>query len=318
MENNRNKTVAVVVCTYNGEKYLKAQLDSILSQTYPIHQIIIQDDGSTDSTMQIAQDYAAKYAHIEVRKNAKNIGFNENFRTATLRANADFIAISDQDDVWYAEKIEKQVTAIGENDICFCCHHRGVTPEKTVYVTPQYSLKALLFNGFAGHTMLLRKDFAQNKANWLGYIHYDWSLAIHAQLQRGIVRIDEPLNWHRTHAMSAIAQENKAHGVDNTNIPKTAPYRYGYSNYRRLQRKENWQKLYQLIYEQAASKDPVAHKMVGWMLKKDCISLMRLCFFCARYRKEIYYNQNAKGIMGWVRGFFYPFIFAYNNVQYDL
>lgn len=47
----KNPTVAVVMCTYNGEKYLREQMDSILAQTYPIHEIIVQDDRSTDGTM---------------------------------------------------------------------------------------------------------------------------------------------------------------------------------------------------------------------------------------------------------------------------
>lgn len=312
------KTVAVIVCTYNGAKYLREQVDSILNQTYPISEVIIQDDGSTDDTMKITEDYAAKYANVQVFRNKKNLGFNANFELAAMRATSDFIAIADQDDVWYPTKIEKQVAAIGEKDICFCCHHRGKSREKTVYVTPQYSLEALLFTGFAGHTMLLRRSFAQNHANWISYIHYDWSLAINAQLQRGIVRIDEPLNWHRSHPESAIAQENKAHGIDNSKLSKTEPYTKGLSNYRRLQKKENWQQLYTFIYRESKNCQPLAHKMAGLMLRKGMVSLVKLCYLCAKNRKTIYYNEGAKGVKGIVRSFFYPFIFTYHNVQYDL
>lgn len=53
-------TVAVVMCTYNGEKYLRQQLDSILAQTYPIQELIVQDDCSTDTTLAILQEYEAK------------------------------------------------------------------------------------------------------------------------------------------------------------------------------------------------------------------------------------------------------------------
>ena len=55
------KTVSVVMCTYNGEKYLREQMDSILAQTYPIHEIIVCDDCSTDGTMNILQEYATKF-----------------------------------------------------------------------------------------------------------------------------------------------------------------------------------------------------------------------------------------------------------------
>lgn len=63
------KTVSVVMCTYNGEKYLREQMDSILAQTYPIHEIIVCDDCSTDGTMNILQD-SSKYTEIHEIKDA--------------------------------------------------------------------------------------------------------------------------------------------------------------------------------------------------------------------------------------------------------
>lgn len=97
-------TVAVVMCTYNGEKYLRQQLDSILAQTYPIQELIVQDDCSTDATLAILQEYEAKVPFMQVIENTHNLGFNLNFKTACMRATADLIAISDQDDVWMPEK----------------------------------------------------------------------------------------------------------------------------------------------------------------------------------------------------------------------
>ena len=92
-------TVAVVMCTYNGEKYLRQQLDSILAQTYPIQELIVQDDCSTDATLAILQEYEAKVPFMKVIENTHNLGFNLNFKTACMRATTDLIAISDQDDV---------------------------------------------------------------------------------------------------------------------------------------------------------------------------------------------------------------------------
>lgn len=60
------KTVSIVLCSYNGERFLKTQLDSIVCQTYPIHELIIQDDGSTDHTLDIAREYAAQYPLSEL------------------------------------------------------------------------------------------------------------------------------------------------------------------------------------------------------------------------------------------------------------
>mgnify|MGYP003081550613 FL=1 len=63
------KSVSIVLCTYNGAKYLQEQLDSILAQTYPMHEIIIQDDGSTDNTWQILEKYEEKYPLIHIYHN---------------------------------------------------------------------------------------------------------------------------------------------------------------------------------------------------------------------------------------------------------
>lgn len=151
------KTVSVVMCTYNGERYIREQLDSIVAQTYPLKEIIIQDDGSTDHTVEICQEYAARYPFIHVFVNEHNKGLDANFESATMRSTGEFVAFSDQDDVWYPEKISKQVAAIGDHDICFSCYDRGPDQAHSVHVKQQYKLEALLFAGFAGHDVAARR-----------------------------------------------------------------------------------------------------------------------------------------------------------------
>ncbi len=316
---NKDKTVSVIICTYNGEKYISEQIDSILKQTYPIYELIIQDDGSVDSTPEVCKTYAKFHPFIKFYENPQRLGFNENFKTATARATGDYVALSDQDDVWYPEKIEQQMSAIGNHDICFCCHNRGISQDHSVYVTPQYSPEALLFNAFAGHTMLLERHFAQNTENWLGYIPYDWSLAIQAQLQHGIVRINKPLNWHRTHKESTVAIEQKKFHKEFNHKLTYQPYIYGLKNYHFLQQKGTWEALYRHIYASTSADFlPLAHNMSRLMLQKSFPALLHLCWLCMKHRRTIYYNGNAKGISGAIRSFFYPFIFSYNNIQYDI
>ena len=62
------KKVSIVMCTYNGERYLRQQLDTLLTQTYPLHEIIVQDDGSSDNTWRILSEYAASnhIFHLQV------------------------------------------------------------------------------------------------------------------------------------------------------------------------------------------------------------------------------------------------------------
>lgn len=311
------KTVSVVMCTYNGAKYLREQLDSIISQTYPIYELIVQDDCSSDETVAIVQEYATEYPIIKLLVNEKNFGYNRNFKSAIMKATGDFIAISDQDDVWFPEKIEKQVAAIGNHDICTTSYIRGQRMENAYESMPQCSLEALLFVAFAGHTMLLEKTFAQSDESWIDYISYDWSLAINAQLQRGIILIKEPLNWHRAHDDSAWTLENRRL-YPQTTYPKYAPYLYGIKNYYTLHRKEKWGLLYSYILEHAS---PIHHQpaynMCKCMLSNNPLALFRLCLYCLKYRKSIYPQKSTENFIGKIRSFFYPFIFSFQNVRYE-
>lgn len=105
------------MATYNGAQYLREQIDSILNQTYPVHELIIQDDKSTDNTVAIANEYANRNSVVKVFVNERNMGLNQNFKSAVMRATGDFIALSDQDDIWFKDKLERQVAAIGNCDL---------------------------------------------------------------------------------------------------------------------------------------------------------------------------------------------------------
>ena len=148
------KTVSVVMATYNGEKYIREQLDSIINQTYPIHEIIIQDDCSTDGTVAIIEEYVTRHANIKLFVNEQNLGFNENFKTAVMRATGEYIAISDQDDVWFPEKIEFQVKTIGNHSLCGSYLVAGASLETASVWEYQCSFERTLFDNMIGHTFL--------------------------------------------------------------------------------------------------------------------------------------------------------------------
>ena len=75
-------SISVVMCTYNGDKYLEQQIDSILCQTYPIHELIIQDDCSTDRTVTIIEAYQKRDPRVKLYINEAPLGFNYNFSSA--------------------------------------------------------------------------------------------------------------------------------------------------------------------------------------------------------------------------------------------
>lgn len=95
------------MCTYNGEKYLSEQLQSIAAQTIRPYQLVVCDDESTDGTMQILENFA-KTAPFQVCifRNTANLGYTKNFEKAIALCEGDLIALSDQDDIWYPHKLE--------------------------------------------------------------------------------------------------------------------------------------------------------------------------------------------------------------------
>jgi glycosyltransferase involved in cell wall biosynthesis len=110
MENCR---VSVALATYNGAKYLRPQLDSIINQTLKPYEIIVSDDHSTDETLNILQSYQDK-GLIKFYLNESK-GVVTNFKNAVARcATGNYIALSDQDDIWMPMKLEISFTALNK------------------------------------------------------------------------------------------------------------------------------------------------------------------------------------------------------------
>lgn len=112
------QTVVVMLSTYNGEKYLVEQLESILGQTGVNVEIFIRDDGSTDETTRILYDYENKYHNIHVDY-SNNIGWKKSFLSLmnNVPLDVDYYAFSDQDDVWLPKKLFKAVQFLEKNNV---------------------------------------------------------------------------------------------------------------------------------------------------------------------------------------------------------
>lgn len=114
--------ISIAMTTYNGEKYLREQLDSILNQTYSDFELIICDDCSKDNTRTILSEYTAKDSRIKIFMNEKNIGFKKNFEKAISLCSGEYIALSDQDDIWLENHLEILIDNVGDADlICANC-----------------------------------------------------------------------------------------------------------------------------------------------------------------------------------------------------
>jgi len=316
-DERKKLTVSVVMATYNGEQYLHEQLDSILAQSYPIHELIIQDDCSTDSTPSIIREYAAHYPCIRFFSNEHNLGYQENFRTATLRATADLVALADQDDVWFPRKIETQVATIGKHAACYSQHLRGSNREHTHLVSYKCAPERQMFAAVVGHSLLMQRSFAQDPDNWLGYMCYDIGLSMLAHFRGGLICVDEPLNWHRSHDDSVSTRVHINQFGHTTHQPTWQPYILGWDAYFRLQKKESWNKFYsRLLQESEKSDNRLVEKMSRLLLQHNLFSLLHLCYICMQHRQTVYPSE-AKGVKGLIRGFFFPLIHSYQCTFYD-
>jgi glycosyltransferase involved in cell wall biosynthesis len=108
--------ISVALCTYNGENYLKKQLDSILNQTIKVDEIVVCDDLSTDNSIDILNEYKEKYPDLfSTNINVKNLKSNKNFEKAIQLCSGDYIFLSDQDDLWRKDKVEKTLEIFKNN-----------------------------------------------------------------------------------------------------------------------------------------------------------------------------------------------------------
>lgn len=126
------KNVSVIMSTYNGEKYIREQIDSILSQKNVNITLYIRDDGSTDSTREIIREIARENENVVIFEE-KNIGWVRSFLDCTKKAGvADFYAFSDQDDIWLEDKLYRAISMLekSSNKISLYAGNVWVTDEK--------------------------------------------------------------------------------------------------------------------------------------------------------------------------------------------
>ena len=99
-------TVHIVVATYNGELFLREQLDSLLNQTHESITIEVCDDGSKDHTAEIVREYCKRDDRVSFHQNESNQGYVKNFLEGIKRSTASYIMLCDQDDIWNKDKVE--------------------------------------------------------------------------------------------------------------------------------------------------------------------------------------------------------------------
>jgi len=206
----QNRSVSVVLGTYNGEAYLREQLDSIFAQTWFPQEIIAVDDCSTDGTVAILHEYAARTDRMKVIVNEQNLGFIRNFEKGCSLSKGRWIALCDQDDYWMPDKIEKMVAAIGNHcEMVYCdsqlCDENlqplGKRISDLVHFQSFDDARQLcVFSRMYGHATLITRFLFERSRPFLKEVPHDGWLAYHATLYGGVQYLPEVLVKYRQHA----------------------------------------------------------------------------------------------------------------------
>jgi glycosyltransferase involved in cell wall biosynthesis len=166
--------ISIAMCSYNGEKYIKEQIDSILNQTYDDFELVITHDGSTDKTIDIIKEYQLKDNRIKLYENEDNLGFVKNFERAISLCSGEYIALADQDDFWKTNKLEVFIKEIGENimiysDAILMDENSKLIKNGKELIRPENNLisghnnKAfLLTNCVSGNTIMFKKELVKH------------------------------------------------------------------------------------------------------------------------------------------------------------
>lgn len=208
--------ISVCLAAFNGEKYIKEQINSILIQLRNEDELIISDDGSTDHTLEIVNNFLDH--RIKVFHNITNHGYSKNFENALKHATGDYIFFSDQDDIWLPNKIETMILHLSEDALVLTDAY--ITNEK-LEITGKLSdwrrykkgyLNNIYKNIYTGCTCAFTKNIKEYSLPFpdTNYIMYDNWIGLLCELKFKVKYIDEPLILHRRHNTNTSSMTNKS------------------------------------------------------------------------------------------------------------
>ena len=284
--------VSVVMGTYNGEKYLAEQLDSILNQTYTPLELVISDDASVDGTRRVLQKYENNPL-VRIFYQEKNLGLTKNFSFAALQAKGELIAFSDQDDIWMSNKIEKLVEKKGDYHLVYSnsvlvndtggSMKKKLSDLKKMY-TGNDSRGYVLYSCVWGHSMMISKALLQKALPMPDAVNHDIWITYMAFQYGGIKYVDEVFTHYRRNIFS----------VSQT-LPGQKPLLQKDTLYEAFKKKLQWielmgqyeRKEYQPFYREL-------HRLYAMKEKKYYVfSLFR---FMLKHQQEIF-RLSKKGLL---------------------
>jgi len=208
--------ISVCIATYNGERYIKTQLDSILSQLSEGDEVIISDDGSTDRTVEIIKEYTEDNIILLEKQSFKSPVFN--FEHALKHAKNEFIFLSDQDDLWSKEKVEVMLKHLQVHDLVISDasiidsegHEIGDSFFKQNGSAPGL-LRNIVKNSYIGCTMAFNRKVLEHALPFPKEIPmHDWWIGLIAELFGKTYFCKQKLTAYRRHESNASASAGQS------------------------------------------------------------------------------------------------------------
>lgn len=246
-ESTASPTVSIALCSFNGARYLRQQLDSIAAQSRRPDEIVVCDDGSDDETISITCDFAKDAPFpVRIEINERRLGTVANFDKAIGLCRGDIVFLSDQDDVWHPRKIEKQIAAMRSmearhgRDTPLLVHSdlevAGPTLDRIAPSYMKYQGIRHLDDDFGS---LLVQNFVTGCATAVNRalidlarpipevsLMHDWWLALCAAAGGRIGFIAEPLVAYRQHGGNQVGSKNL--------LRQYSPFRQNYREHWRM------------------------------------------------------------------------------------
>lgn len=211
--------ISVAIATYNGEKFIEKQLQSIFDQTMQVDEVVVCDDCSTDHTIDILKKYP-----VSIYENEKTLGFKLNFHKAISLCKGDYIFLCDQDDIWEKDKVEKLIQIMKENPKVHVCasafvyidaYDEFLTNKKSISLYPARCMDDSLneivldsivsINYFQGSSLVIdkwMKDIFVSKYD--PRIEHDWFICLISSSYDGMYFYNKPLFRYRIHENNEI------------------------------------------------------------------------------------------------------------------
>ena len=218
----KNKKIDILMATYNGEKYLSEQIDSIVGQTYQNWNLLIRDDNSSDGTLQILEKYEKLDRRIKIlRDNRGNLGIVKNFEELLKNSESELIMFSDQDDIWLENKLEvylKTIEKVGLKNILIHSDAILFSEDKTNILKETFiskkairkGLKNVFFNYFVqGATILISQEIKNFILPFPEEVYlHDRYIHLISELFFERIFIKESLIYYRQHSNNQIGAKN--------------------------------------------------------------------------------------------------------------